>query len=50
MPENGSKKYKESSHVYGKAFPFISLPNVMREYHNTELDFSFSFFITLKTE
>ena len=39
MPQNGSKKYKESSHIYGKPFRFISLPNVMHEYLNIDLGF-----------
>ena len=33
------KKYKESSHIYGKPFRFIFLPNVMYEYLKLDLDF-----------
>ena len=37
MPQSGSKK-KESNHIYGKPFKFISLPNVMYEYLKLDLD------------
>ena len=33
------KKYKESSHIYGKPFRFIYLPNFMQEYPNLDVDF-----------
>ena len=39
MPQSGSKKYKESSQIYGKPFRFISVPNVMYEYLKRDLDF-----------
>ena len=50
MPQNASKKYRESSLIYGKPFGFTSLLNVMHGYLNLGLDFQFSFFISLKTE
>ena len=39
MRQNGFKKYKEYSHIYGKSFRFISLPNAMHEYLNLGFDF-----------
>ena len=39
MLQSGSKKHKESTHIYGKPFRFISLPNFMHEYLNLDLDF-----------
>ena len=37
--QDGSKKYKESTHIHGKPPKFISLPNVMHEYLKLDLDF-----------
>ena len=39
MPRVVLKKYKESSHIYGKPFRFISLPNATSDYVKSDIDF-----------
>ena len=39
MPQSGSKKYKEFSHICGEGFRFIFVPNVMYEYLELDLNF-----------
>ena len=38
LPQRGSKKYKQSSYIYGKPFRVISLPDAMHEYLKPDID------------